>query len=324
MGFGTATPFLTYYGEPLKFSVFVNERLPAYALVREAAAPEYGRLAELEIDTNFASGYSLVTLNTLFALPFYPDYLRVEGYQGLAVAGMVERHAARVALDLPNNTPAGQATLESILGLIAASVDRLRTKYRERSWIVPTSDSTLDRFTLRGAFALTHYSRRVFGARKGVPQATPRQLHRRMSGCCASKRICALFCVSRESRAGSGTPWPLFTVIGASGLVSFIAMALALERRCRRGDSGGDRFPRSGARPGHAAVRLPGCARVLCTAARCDDGGKRGDYDRSRPIGGLVGRPPFLDSGWALRCWPSMRLMSTFTCCAWLRWLCSF
>lgn len=226
VGFAAATPFLTYYGEPLKFNVFVNVTLPAYALVREAAAPEYGCLVEVEIDTNFASGYSLVTLNTLFALPFYPDHLRVEAYQGLAVAGMVERHAARVAADLPNNTPAAQASLESIVVLVAASVDRLRTKYRERGWVVPTVDSTLDRFTLRGAFALTHYSRRVFGVRKAAPQAAPVPSSENERLLRIEADMCAVLRVAENPEPVPGTPWPLLVVVGASALVSFVAMAL--------------------------------------------------------------------------------------------------
>ena len=86
LGFGRVTPLLTYYREPVAVSVFVNERLPAYALVRPHAVPEYGSLVELEIGTPFAADCRLVTLNTLFARPFLPDSLRVEGYQGLSVA----------------------------------------------------------------------------------------------------------------------------------------------------------------------------------------------------------------------------------------------
>ena len=54
LGFAQVTPFLTYYAEALSVSVFVNEQLPAYALVRQHAAPEYGSLVELEVGTTFA------------------------------------------------------------------------------------------------------------------------------------------------------------------------------------------------------------------------------------------------------------------------------
>jgi Zn-dependent protease len=226
LGFGVSTPFLTHYGAPFKFSVFVNERLPAYALVREPVAPEYDNLVELEIGTVYAAGYRLITLNTLFSEPFFADNLRVEAYQGLSVAGMVERHAARVAAERTSPMSGGHATLEDILGLAAASLAGLRVKFRRRNWVAPTSDPKLDRFTLRGAFALTHYSRRVFGARKIAPKNS-------VSGPSENERLLrieadlrAVLRVADNPEPVPGTPWPLIMVIGASGLLSFIAMAL--------------------------------------------------------------------------------------------------
>jgi Zn-dependent protease len=226
LGFGAAQPLLTYYAEPLKYSVFVNERLPAYALVREPVAPEYGNLVALEIGTVYAAGDRLITLNTLFSEPFFADNLRIEAYQGLSVAGMVERHAARVAAEGTSPMSGGQVTLEDILGLAAASLAGLRVKFRRRNWVTPTTDPKLDRFTLRGAFALTHYSRRVFGARKIAPKNS-------LSGPSENERLLrieadlrAVLRIAENPQPAPGTPWPLITVIGASGLLSFIAMAL--------------------------------------------------------------------------------------------------
>jgi Zn-dependent protease len=226
LGFGAAQPLLTYYAEPLKYSVFVNERLPAYALVREPVAPEYGNLVALEIGTVYAAGDRLITLNTLFSDPFFPDNFRVEAYQGLSVAGMVERHAARVAAEGTSPMSGGQVTLEDILGLAAASLAGLRVKFRRRNWVAPTTDPKLDRFTLRGAFALTHYSRRVFGARKIAPKNS-------VSGPSENERLLrieadlrAVLRIAENPQPAPGTPWPLIAVIGASGLLSFIAMAL--------------------------------------------------------------------------------------------------
>ena len=226
LGFGASSPFLTYYGSPFKLSVFVNERLPAYALVREPAAPEYDNLVELEIGTVYAAGYRLITLNALFSEPFFADNLRMEAYQGLSVAGMVERHAARVAAERTSPISGGHATLEDILGLASASLAELREKFRRRNWVAPTTDPKLDRFTLHGAFALTHYSRRVFGARKIVPKSS-------LSGPSEDERLLrieadcrAVLRVADNPEPLPGTPWPLIMVIGASGLLSFIAMAL--------------------------------------------------------------------------------------------------
>jgi Zn-dependent protease len=226
LGFGAVPPLLTYYAEPLKYSVFVNERLPAYALVREPVAPEYGNLVALEIGTVCAAGDRLITLNTLFSEPFFADNLRIEAYQGLSVAGMVERHAARVAAERTSPMSGGSATLEDILGLAAASLAGLRVKFRRRNWVAPTTDPKLDRFTLRGAFALTHYSRRVFGARKIAPKNST-------SGPSENERLLrieadlrAVLRIAENPQPAPGTPWPLIMVIGASGLLSFIAMAL--------------------------------------------------------------------------------------------------
>jgi Zn-dependent protease len=226
LGFGQIAPFLTYYAQGLPVSVFVNERLPAYALVRQHAAPEYGNLVEVEVWTTFGPpGYRLVTVNTLFSRPFTPRSLRVEGYQGMSVAALVERHAARVAAERDSRAPLEHATLENVIALVATSLAELRTEFREHGWVVPTTDHTLDRFTLRGAFTLTHYSRRVFGARQKNSQKPPQipSGEERLLRIEADLR--AISRVADNPESAPGTPWPLLTVIGMSGLLSFIAMA---------------------------------------------------------------------------------------------------
>ena len=231
LGFGQVAPFLTYYAQALPVSVFVNERIPAYALVRQHAAPEYGSLVELEVSTTFgAPDYRLVTLNTLFSPPFQPRSLRVEGYQGISVVALVERHSARVAAERVCRAPLEPAafahsTLERALSLISASIAELRTEFRERGWAAPTTDPALDRFTLRGAFALTHYSRRAFGARKTTsrqPPPVPSEQERLLR---IEADLHAISRVADNPEPAPGTPWPLMTVIGVSGLLSFVAMA---------------------------------------------------------------------------------------------------
>ena len=226
LGFGQVTPLLTYFGEPVTVNVFVNEQLPAYALVRPHAAPEYANLVELEVGTAFAPDCRFVTLNTLFARPFLPGSLRVEGYQGLAVAAVVERHAARVAAERSIRAPLEHTTLENATGMVAASIAELRTEFRERGWVVPTADRRLDRFTLRGAFALTYHSRRVFGVRKTnsrQPTAGPTE-EERVLRVEADRR--AVLRIAENPESAPGIPWPLITVIAVSGLLSFGAMAL--------------------------------------------------------------------------------------------------
>ena len=231
LGFAQIAPFLTYYARALPVSVFVNEQIPAYALVRQHAAPEYGSLVELEVSTTFgAPDYRLVTLNTLFSPPFQPRSLRVEGYQGISVVALVERHSARVAAERVCRAPLEPAafahsTLERALSLISASIAELRTEFRERGWAAPTTDPALDRFTLRGAFALTHYSRRAFGARKTTsrqPPPVPSEQERLLR---IEADLHAISRVADNPEPAPGTPWPLMTVIGVSGLLSFVAMA---------------------------------------------------------------------------------------------------
>ncbi len=178
LGFGYVTPLITYYGQPLTVSIFVNEQLPAYALVRRHLAPEYGRLVELEIRTEVSSGLQIVTVNTPFAGSFLPPGLSVEAYPGLSVETVVARHAERVAeakVQVASNIAAGdpadsvvaaralggqQPGVESALALITADMSEVRAVFRMRKWVVPTADRSLDRFTLRGALTLTHNARR--------------------------------------------------------------------------------------------------------------------------------------------------------------------
>ena len=225
LGFGQITPLITYYAQPLAVGVFVNERIPAYALVRRHLAPEYGRLVELEMRTAFVSGSQLLTVNTPFAGSFLPPRLHVEAHPGLSVRDLVERHAARVLAERAQDAPLEHTRLEDAMALIAASMAELRTQFRVRGWVVPSIDPRLDRFTLRGAFALTHHSRRVFGARKGnAVQPPPAQIVNEVP-LRIDADLLAIEQVAENPETAPGTPWPLLAVIGATALFSFVAMA---------------------------------------------------------------------------------------------------
>ena len=284
LGFGRITALLTYYGTPLTVSVFANERIPAYALVRRRLAPELGALLELELRTVLASGEEIVTVNTPTSEAFLPEGLRVEAHPMLSVAGLVERHVARVATGESGRPAAVHGDLQGALDLIAAGLAKLRAQFRKRGWAVASADHRFDRFTVRGAFALTHYSRRVFGARRaraGVPTlaassaqmpapglpvrlagtSTPAGMSVPVSasapaGVSASSTVSsviaptsapepmwaaalpneyalrveadlqAILHVADNPEAPPGTPWPLLTVMVATALLSFVAMAL--------------------------------------------------------------------------------------------------
>jgi Zn-dependent protease len=238
LGFGHITPLVTYYDKPLTVSVFVHEQLPAYGLVRRHLAPEYGRLAELEVTTELASGGQIVTVNTPFASSFLPPGLRIEAHPGLTVGEIVARHAERLAGESVTTERAyaglfRQANVESALALVTSGIRKLRPLFRSRKWVVPTVDPSLDRFTLYGALALTHYSRRVFattrsaaGRARSAPatalSAPPSDNERLLR---VEADLQAILQVAEHPETAPGIAWPLLTVIGLTAVLSFIAMA---------------------------------------------------------------------------------------------------
>jgi Zn-dependent protease len=256
LGFGEVTALITYYDKPLAVSIFENEQLPAYALVRRALAPEYGRLVELEIRTGLASGEQIVTLNTPFSNSFLIPRLQVAAAPGSSVQDLVAQHRERVASDPVGSVAGstGKTSLDSVLAQIGADLRQVRSTLRARKRVVPTANPSLDRFTLRGAFAQTRYSRQVFGGRsRPVSRTEPlpaaqsvesRQTPVRQSETASTTQsgianapsdgerslrveadLQAVLHVAENPETAPGTSWPLLTLIGATAVLSFIAMA---------------------------------------------------------------------------------------------------
>ena len=225
LGLVNAAAPLTYFGAPIPISVFVNEALPAYAFVRARIGPEYAKLVELEIETTLASGSRLQTRNSLITRPFMTRNSRIEAYEGVSVADQVERHKARVAGERAHNAPLALTGMDRARESLIDRHANLRAHFREQGWIVPTSDPSLDRFTLVGAFALAHYSRQLFGARKVVPvrKMQPADADRELR---VEADLCALLRVADRPQRAPGIPWPLLTVIFLTAALSFVAMAL--------------------------------------------------------------------------------------------------
>jgi Zn-dependent protease len=238
LGFGSITPLLTHYDKPLTVSIFVNERLPAFALVRRHLAPEYDRLVELEIRTAVASGPQIVTVNTPFASSYLPPGLSVEAHPGSTVEKIVARHVERIATgeraDSMDEQRIGgrfleEPGIESALALITASMSELRAFFRLRKWVAQTANRAVDRFTLRGALALTHNSRRLFGAQApNASQAERAPLPAPPSESQRSLRVeadlQAVLQVADTPENAPGTPWPLLIVVALTALLSFVAM----------------------------------------------------------------------------------------------------
>ncbi len=229
LGFCQVAPLLTYYAAPLVCSVFVNERLPAYAIVRRHMAAEYGRFFEMDLRTDLGEQGQIVTLDTPFVGSFIPPTLRVEAYPGACVRELVERHKTRVAAA---STAVAQGTsLDRVLARLQADLGELRALYRARKFAVPTADPALDRFTVRGALALTHSSRRVFAARPAgsarsaaVSPTPPIPMEEQRALRIEADLLGALQ-IAEYPQAPPGIPWPLLTVIAVTALLSFVAMA---------------------------------------------------------------------------------------------------
>lgn len=230
LGHAQVIPLLTYYDSAMPLAVFVNERLPAYALVHRGLTPEYGRVVELEIGTDLGEQGQLVTLNTP-ASTFTAPGVRVEAYPGLSVSELVERHKARAALE-SGAISGTHGSIDRVLQRIETDANALRSLYLSRKWAVPTADPALYRFTLRGAFALTHYSRRVFAARRRpvstsvtvAPEAPPVSWEEQRALRVEADLHDALQ-VAEHPQAPPGTPWALLAVVAVTALASFGAMA---------------------------------------------------------------------------------------------------
>jgi hypothetical protein len=228
LGYGHYSTLITHLGAPQTLSVWVNASIPAYAFVRRAGAPEDGRSAVLSIATELPDGTALETVSShLERLLAPPHSLRTQAYPGLAVSDLVKRHVEQVEA-LRGGAPAkAGARLDEALGYVTMQARQLREAWRQRQWVIPTTDSQLDRFTLRGAFALTQYSMRVA---RGVGAATWRSADTASAKEARALRIeaelDAVLSVAETPQRAPGTPWPLITLVGATAVASFVAMSL--------------------------------------------------------------------------------------------------
>lgn len=228
LGFGHYSTLITHLAVPQTLSVWVNTSIPAYAFVRRAGAPEDGRSAVLSIATELEDGTALETVSShAEQLLAPPRSLRTQAYPGLAVSDLVKRHVEQVEALRGGASAKAGTSLEDALKYVATQARQLRAAWRERQWVIPTTDSQIDRFTLRGAFALTQYSMRVA---RGVGAVTWRSVDAASAEEARALRIeaelDAVLSVAESPQRAPGTPWPLITLIGATALASFVAMSL--------------------------------------------------------------------------------------------------
>lgn len=225
LGYSNVLPLITHYELPNAMSVFVNDSLPAYAFVQRRLAPEYGAICELGIGTEFSDGRAIETINSR-SFGTGLTRARVEERPDLAPAELLARHAARVEAERSDSTAVREATLESAIASVTKSLIHVREQFRSRGWVVPTSDSRLDRFTLRGAFALTHRSIRMLTPPRGQVVQPPTDVQEQERLLRIEADLDAVKRKADMPERAPGTPWPLITLIGATALLSFVAMAV--------------------------------------------------------------------------------------------------
>jgi hypothetical protein len=182
----------------------------------------------LSLATELPDGTALESVTSHLAkLLAPPDALRVHEYPGVAVGEIARRHAEQVeALRAGKEVKTG-ATLEDALTYLTRQVRQLREAWRQRSWVVPTADPQLDRFTLRGAFALTNYSLRVARGRAvTVPQSTAVASPEEARALRLEAELDAVLSVAETPQRAPGTPWSLLMLIAFTAIASFVAMSL--------------------------------------------------------------------------------------------------
>lgn len=232
LGFMAVSPIVTYRDRPLITSVFVNEKIPSYAYVHRHPAPEYKRLIELSL-TTVLPGEEIATVDTPVMSAFVPPGVRLEALPGHSVEVVVARHVARVeaAQSAANRRIPGQLTLQGAADLMAAGLRSSRAMFRERKWVVATTDPRLDRFTLWGAFALVRLARRSLASRRrsggwaptpAAPTAwsvseTDRALR-------VEADLLAVLQVAEHPETPPGIPWSLIIIVAATAILSFVAM----------------------------------------------------------------------------------------------------
>lgn len=224
LGFAQISPVLTHYDKALPCSVFVNDVVPAYAFVRPRLLPAYEALVELQIQTTLKSGITVATFNTPVSVAYIPPDMRVGVVQGGTIPALVEMHQYRLASGGAGSEPIRHTGLEDAIDRLLASLESLRAVFRERGWTAPTSDSSLDRYTLRGAIALTHNSWRAIGARRKGANSTRQATTEKDRRLLIEADMLSLLAVAEHPERAPGTPWPLIAVVGATALLSWVAL----------------------------------------------------------------------------------------------------
>jgi Zn-dependent protease len=154
---GQCGTLLTYFTRPEFYRVFLCDSQPVLAVVARRAVPELGAVVTLELETALADGTALVTRNWYSQDAMSFPGRSEESLPGAGVGQLKQRHLERLR-GIGIGVDRGNGDVSSILYQSNVRAGALRADLRARGYVVSTSDPELDRFTLRGAFALTRAS----------------------------------------------------------------------------------------------------------------------------------------------------------------------
>jgi Zn-dependent protease len=230
LGFMEGSIILTSYDKGVPCSVFVNDTLPAYAFVRPSNGARYSSPVELQIQTSLESGLSIATYNVLVRTALIPPDLHVGAVADAPVDFLVKTHQQRLALESPRTAAVQHAGLEDAIEREMASFQGLRESLRKQGWITATSNESVDRFTVSGAFNLARDFRRAIGARmqgaSPVPSTPPTDTERRLR---VEADMRGVLAEADNPQPVPGTPWPLILVAVATAVVSWVAAGVLFD-----------------------------------------------------------------------------------------------
>jgi hypothetical protein len=199
VGMGQVTPLLTYYERPQYLRLFVSDSASIQCAVSARMVPEAGAVVAIELGTLLADGRWLVTTSVPSWNILDASNTDREVLAEANLAALKTRHMARITAGVASPVSAG-LDLASIVSVSDRRLKALHARFREKSYTLPTADPCLDRFTLRGALALTHASLRLAANRR---HARGRSEWPRMSRCGCAWRPTSLrhFGFRRSRRA---------------------------------------------------------------------------------------------------------------------------
>lgn len=226
VGLGKFLPLLTQYDRPEILRLFVSDKAPIYAVVRRRLVPEARVLVTIELTTLAADGRRIATAPVRSWSIVTPPETDAETLPEADVATLERRHLERVG---QRGGPASGRVYDATL--ILSDLERQLTEFgtlmRERRYTTGTTDPTLDRFTLRGAFTLSHESIQLLASQKRVaPKIAPKAVTAAQLELRVVADINAASRVALDPVRAPGTGRTLLGVMTVTAVLSFIGMSL--------------------------------------------------------------------------------------------------